>query len=154
MLRPTICRTNCLDVKHRTGAQDQIFITVKTVAGLLIWSALSDERTGLSLTNAAGPRQRILRSESRGTDDHILLPHIREFPNLEGQILVFTSHRNRMAQLYPRALGSLFVDSYDSQGYGGGGSIRTRLNSLHSLGMDRTENTVPLLLCNFCLAMA
>jgi hypothetical protein len=25
-----------------------------------------------------------------------------------------------VAQLYPRALGSLFVTSYDSQGYGGG----------------------------------
>jgi hypothetical protein len=29
-----------------------------TVAGLLIWCALSDERTGLSFTIAAGPRQR------------------------------------------------------------------------------------------------
>jgi hypothetical protein len=28
-----------------------------TVAGLLIWGALSDERTGLSFTIAAGPRQ-------------------------------------------------------------------------------------------------
>jgi hypothetical protein len=32
-----------------------------------------------------------------------------------------------MAQLYPRALGSLFVASYDSQGYGGG--ILTRLHT-------------------------
>jgi hypothetical protein len=29
------------------------------------------------------------------------------------------SPRNRVAQLYPRALGSLYVVSYDSQGYGG-----------------------------------
>jgi hypothetical protein len=29
-----------------------------TVAGLLFWGALSDERTGLSFTMAAGPRQR------------------------------------------------------------------------------------------------
>jgi hypothetical protein len=29
-----------------------------TVAGLFIWDALSDERTGLSFTIAAGPRQR------------------------------------------------------------------------------------------------
>jgi hypothetical protein len=29
-----------------------------TVAGLLIWGALSDESTGLSFTIAAGPRQR------------------------------------------------------------------------------------------------
>jgi hypothetical protein len=34
---------------------------------------------------------------------------------------------NRVAQLYPRALGSLFVASYDSQGYGGG--IITRLHT-------------------------
>jgi hypothetical protein len=30
----------------------------QTVAGLLMWSALSDERTVLSFTIAAGPRQR------------------------------------------------------------------------------------------------
>jgi hypothetical protein len=67
----------------------------------------------------------ILRSESRGTHDHILLPQIRDFCNLEGQVLVFISPRNRVVQLYPQALGSLFVASYDSQGYGGG--IRPRL---------------------------
>jgi hypothetical protein len=43
-------------------------------------------------------------------------------PNLEGQVPVFISPRN-MARLYSQALGSLFVASYDSQGYGGG--IRT-----------------------------
>jgi hypothetical protein len=32
-----------------------------------------------------------------------------------------------VAQLYPRALGSLFIASYDSQGYGGG--ILTRLHT-------------------------
>jgi hypothetical protein len=39
-------------------------------------------------------------------------------PNLEGQVPIFISPRNRVAQLYPGALGSLFVASYDSQGYG------------------------------------
>jgi hypothetical protein len=34
------------------------FCYCQTVAGLLMWGALSDERTGLSLTTAAGPRQR------------------------------------------------------------------------------------------------
>jgi hypothetical protein len=62
----------------------------------------------------------ILGSESHGIYDHILLPQIRGFPNLEGQVPVFISPRNRVAQLYPQALGSLFVASYDSQGYGGG----------------------------------
>jgi hypothetical protein len=39
-------------------AQDQIFVKCQTVAGLLIWGALSDERKGLLFTLAAGPRQR------------------------------------------------------------------------------------------------
>jgi hypothetical protein len=51
--------------------------------------------------------------------DHTLLSQIRDFPNLEGQVPVFISPRNRVAQLYPQALGSLFVASYDSQDYGG-----------------------------------
>jgi hypothetical protein len=41
-------------------------------------------------------------------------------PNLEGQIPVFISLRNRVASYTLRALGSLYVVSYDSQGYGGG----------------------------------
>jgi hypothetical protein len=52
---------------------------------------------------------------------------IRDSPNLEGQVPVFISPRNRVAQLYPRKLGSLSIASYDSQGYGG--SI---LNSFHT----------------------
>jgi hypothetical protein len=63
----------------------------------------------------------ILRSESRGSHDHILLSQIRDFPNLEGQVPVFISSRNIVAPIYHQALDSLFVSSYDSQGYGGGG---------------------------------
>jgi hypothetical protein len=48
------------------------------------------------------------------------------FKILEGQIPVLISPRNRIAQLYPKALGSFIVASYDSQGYTGG--IRTRLH--------------------------
>jgi hypothetical protein len=62
----------------------------------------------------------ILRFESRGRHDHILLSQIPDSPNLEGQVLVFISPRNRMARLYPQALGSLFVASYELPGYGGG----------------------------------
>jgi hypothetical protein len=40
MLRPTVSRPVYLGMKH-------------TVAGLLMWGALSDERTGLSFTVAA-----------------------------------------------------------------------------------------------------
>jgi hypothetical protein len=92
----------------------------------------------------------ILRCQSCRTHDHILLSQIWDSPNLEGQVLVFICPRNRVAQLYPPALGSLFVASYDLQGYGGG--IRTRFHmgtnyqlithfySLRSLGMDRLKN--------------
>jgi hypothetical protein len=47
-----------------------------------------------------------------------LLSHIKPPPppNLEAQFHIFISPRNRVAQLYPRALGSLLVASYDLQG--------------------------------------
>jgi hypothetical protein len=38
-------------------AVNKYYILHITVAGLLMWGALSDERTGLSFTIAAGPRQ-------------------------------------------------------------------------------------------------
>jgi hypothetical protein len=57
------------------------FYYCQTVAGLLMWDALSHERTGLSITIAAGPRQ---RSHSRvrvpWDSQYILLPQIRDFP--------------------------------------------------------------------------
>jgi hypothetical protein len=93
-----------------------------------MWSTFSDERTGLSFTVAAGPRQRsFLWSETRRAHDHILLSQIRDSPNMEGQVPIFISPRNRVAQLYPQALGSIFVASYDLQGYSGG--IRTHLQT-------------------------
>jgi hypothetical protein len=55
-----------------------------------------------------------LRSESHGTHEHILLSLFLRLPNLEGQVPVFISPGNRVAQLYPRALGSIFVTSYVS----------------------------------------
>jgi hypothetical protein len=100
----------------------------QTVAGLLMWGAgrsLTRERIcGVQLLLFLASAV-ILGSESRGTCDHILLSQIRDFPNLEGQVPAFISPRMRVAQLYPQALGSRFVASYDSHGYGG--SIRTRL---------------------------
>jgi hypothetical protein len=61
----------------------------------------------------------ILGSEFRETHDHILLSQIRDSPNLEVQVPTFTSPMNRVAQLYPQALGYLSVASYYSRGYGG-----------------------------------
>jgi hypothetical protein len=59
MPRRTVSRPSCLGIKHLSGAYDQIFITVRHLyVDLLMWGALSDERTGLSFAVAASPRQR------------------------------------------------------------------------------------------------
>jgi hypothetical protein len=55
ILRPTISRPVCLGIKQM-GLQPD-FYYCQTVAGLLMWGALSDERTGLWSTIAPGPRQ-------------------------------------------------------------------------------------------------
>jgi hypothetical protein len=91
-----------------------------------------------------------VRSESRGTHDHILLSQIRDSPNLEGPGPRIHIPEEQVAQLYPQALGSPFVASYDSQGYGGG--VRTCLHTgfnaeaptlvlFISLSTDRIEST-------------
>jgi hypothetical protein len=50
-LRPIVSRPVCLDVRHPSGTSDKFFflleIFFRTVARLLISSALSDKRTGL-----------------------------------------------------------------------------------------------------------
>jgi hypothetical protein len=81
-------------------------------------------RLQLLLVLASGA---ILKSESRRSHDHILLSQIRDYANLEDHVPVFMSPRNRVAQLYPQEPGSVFVASYDSQGYGGG--IRPHLRT-------------------------
>jgi hypothetical protein len=78
------------------------FYYCQTVADLLMWGALSDEKTGLSFTIASGPRH---RSHFLGSSPLGLLT-----------IFHFLRYET-----------SLFVASYDSQGYGGG--IRTRLHT-------------------------
>jgi hypothetical protein len=46
-LRPTISRPVCLDVGLPSGAHDHIFVFCLTIAGFLLWDALSDESMGL-----------------------------------------------------------------------------------------------------------
>jgi hypothetical protein len=68
-----------------------------------------------------------LGSESRGTQDHILLSHFFRNPNLEGQVLVFIPPKEQGVPVLPPEHGSLSAAPYDSQGYGGG--ILTRLHT-------------------------
>jgi hypothetical protein len=89
-----------------------------------MWGALSDERMGLPLTIAAGPRQQSFLGLSPARLMTIFYSLRFETPTWR-QAPVFISSRNRVAQLYPQVLGSLFVASYDFQG--NGGDIRTCL---------------------------
>jgi hypothetical protein len=58
MLRPTVSRPPLSWCQASIwGLRPDIYFC-QTVAGLLLWCALSDERTGLPFTIAAGPRQR------------------------------------------------------------------------------------------------
>jgi hypothetical protein len=72
---------------------------------------------------------------------------IWDSPNLEGQVPAFISPRNRVPQLHSRALGSLFVVSYDSQGYGGG-SLTNIWHGLHT--KHRVHEFFPCFVCIHC----
>jgi hypothetical protein len=87
----------------------------------------------------------ILGCQSRGTHDHILLSQFRDSPNLESKVPVFLSPRSRVAQLNSQALGSLFVASYDSQGYGGGirPCLHTGMGVVHLLDFGKLLQFVP-----------
>jgi hypothetical protein len=88
----------------------QDFCYCQTFAGLLMWSALPDERAGLSFTIAAGPRQ---RSHSRVRVPRVSRPNYTvsasRLPQPGGpgpRIYIFP--RNRVAQLYTPGTGFPF----------------------------------------------
>jgi hypothetical protein len=106
-LRPTVSRPVCLGFGFPSEAQDQVFVFYLTVAGFLMWGALSDERMCLTLLVQlllGLARAVALGFKSCRTHYHILLSHLR-LPQPGGP--------------GPRIYipGSLFVASYDSQGY-------------------------------------
>jgi hypothetical protein len=88
-------------------------------------------------------------SGARATHDHISLSQIRDSANLEGQVPVFIYLRNRVVRLYPHVLGSIFVPSYDSQGYSGG--IRPLTPLPHRI-LTAAEQSISLLQAQSLLA--
>jgi hypothetical protein len=126
ILRPTVSRPVRLGVRHPSGTRDQFFFLLEIFVRQLrvcyfVAPSLSRERVCNLLSLLDSPAQ------SRETQDRILCPNSLDSTNLEGQVPVFISPRNRVAQIYPQALGSLSVASYDSPGYGGG--IVSRLHT-------------------------
>jgi hypothetical protein len=90
-----------LGVKTPSGVQDQIFVTTRHFSCLLMQGALSDERTGLSFTIAAGHHQGSHSRVSRAGLMTIFYSLIRDSSILVSQVPVFISPKNREAQLYP-----------------------------------------------------
>jgi hypothetical protein len=58
-------------VRHPSGTRDQFFPLLSLII-LLMWGALSDEKSGLYFSVYVG-RHQIIRSESHGTNEHSLL---------------------------------------------------------------------------------
>jgi hypothetical protein len=197
-LRPTVSRPVSWNETPIWGLRPDLYYR-KIFAGLLLWSALSDERTGLSFTIAPGPRQRSnFWVQLQWDRDHVLLSQIPDL-NSESELcygrrsvgqsilewstrlglttgflllsdscgfvdvgrslwredgsVVYNRCRSSQEQSFsgPSPLGlvpifyclrfgtSLFVVSYDSQGYGGG--IRPLLHT----GLTWIHESTPFL---------
>jgi hypothetical protein len=131
-LRPTVSRPVYLGVRRPSGTHDQFFFSLEiSFRQLRVSYFVAPSPTRGRVCNLlyncfwALPEQSLL-GWSPAELTAIFYCLIWDSPNLEGQVPVFISSRNRVAQ-YPRTLGSFFVASYDSQGSGGG--ILTRLHT-------------------------
>jgi hypothetical protein len=110
-LRPTVSRPVCLGVRRPSWTCDQFFFLLEISIRQLrlcyfVAPYLARGRVCNLLFNCfwALPEQSLLgRSPAELTAIFYCL--IWNSPNLEGQVSVFISPRNRVAQLYPRALG-------------------------------------------------
>jgi hypothetical protein len=82
-----------------------------------MWGALSDEKLGsvVLICCWASPVQSFWGVIPMGLMNIFYCVYFWDSPNLEGQVPVFISPRNRVAQLYPRALGSTFVALYSQE---------------------------------------
>jgi hypothetical protein len=132
-LRPTVSRPVCFGVRCPSGTLDPFFFLLEIFfRQLRVCYFVAPSLTRGRVCNLpyncfwALPEQSLL---GRSPAELMAIFHclIWSSSNLEIQVPIFISSRNRVAQLYPWVLGSLFVASYDSQGNSGG--ILTRLQT-------------------------
>jgi hypothetical protein len=119
-LRPTVSRPVCLGVRRPSGTRDQFFFLFEISFRLLrvcyfVAPFLTIGRVCYLLYNCFWAlSEQSLLGLSHAELTAIFYCLIWDSPNLEGQVSIFIYRRNRVAQLYPWALGSLFIASYDS----------------------------------------
>jgi hypothetical protein len=129
MLRPTVSRPVCLGFKPHRGPRPDCYCS-QTCAGLLMWGALSDERTGLSFTIVAGPCQR---------------SHFRVRVPWDSRPY-FTVSDSRLPFSSSPTTRRVTVEVFDPASTRDGGDS-TELCSLYSPGTDRTENVSSIIAC-------
>jgi hypothetical protein len=140
MLWLMVIRPVCLGVKHRFRAQGHMTLTF---AGLLMCGAYLILETGIVFSNCRCSHQPShVGSQSSGNHRHVSLSEIQDSPMLEDQAPIFMSSTDRVAQICPQALGSLFVASYHSQFF------TELLIPLYNPGTDRTENARHVIACS------
>jgi hypothetical protein len=133
-----ICATN-----HTFQSQSQSYVMIDSQSASLSWcQATIRTRDKFSLDSCGfvilwrplwredgsviycccltSPAQSLSGPSPSGFKTILYCPKFWDSHNLEGQVPVFISPRDRVAQFYPRALGALSAASYHSQGYGGG----------------------------------
>jgi hypothetical protein len=109
ILRPTVCRPVRLGIRHQTGTRDQLFpFSIFfysfgfVVVGRPLW-----RKVGSVLFNfcRSSPAQPFSDLSPTGLMSIVYCLYFWDSPTQEGEVPVFISPRNRVAQLYPRALG-------------------------------------------------
>jgi hypothetical protein len=122
ILRPTVSRPVCPGVRRPSGTRDQFFFLLDIffrhlwdryfVAPSLTRGLICNLLIQLLLGLA---RAVTLRSKSRRTHDHILLPHLR-LPQPGGPGSCVYIPQEQGGPVIPPGTGFPFVASYDSQG--------------------------------------